>query len=60
MTWRCSGCGRRTRVKVADALVPMLLQQDRPFGMAISMREVEDFADAGLDELSEAVAEELE
>jgi len=59
VTWRCAACQRRTRALIADELVPVLLQQDRCFGMAISMREVHDFEYADVDELSTAVAEEL-
>lgn len=59
LTWRCGECGRRTRVAVAPVLIPVLLQQDRVYGMAISMREVEDFEGADLDDFAAAVAEEL-
>lgn len=59
VTWRCEQCGRRTRALITPQLVPVLLQQDRAFGMAISRREVEDWELADLDELSVAVEEEL-
>lgn len=59
LTWQCASCNRRTRVRVAPEVLPMLLQQDRAFGMAISRREVEDFADAGLVELEQAILDEL-
>jgi hypothetical protein len=46
-------------VPVAPVLIPVLLRQDRVYGMAISMREVEDFEEADLDDFAAAVAEEL-
>lgn len=59
LTWECVSCGRRSRVRVAAEILPTLLQLDRAFGMAISRREVEDFADANLAELEQAIMEEL-
>jgi hypothetical protein len=47
-------------VKLAEELVPMLLTQDRAYGMAISIREVEDFEHADLEDLAAAFVEELE
>lgn len=60
MVWRCAHCERMSRTRVAPEVLPMLLQQDRPGGTAISQREVEDFADADLAELAAAVEVELE
>jgi hypothetical protein len=59
LTWRCDVCGKQARTRVADGIVGTLLEQDRVHGMAISRREVEDFADADLDELAAAVDAEL-
>ena len=59
LTWKCGHCRRWTRVRVAPQVLPMLLQQQRRFGMAIARREVADFAEAGLDELEAAIVEEL-
>lgn len=60
VVWRCGSCLRMARTRVADEILPMMLQQDRPFGTAISQREVEDFADADLAELHAAVEGELQ
>jgi hypothetical protein len=46
-------------VLVADDALGMLLAQDRAGGMAISKREVADFASVSVDELADAAADEL-
>jgi len=59
LTWTCEVCGNPARVLVADDALGMLLAQDRAGGMAISKREVADFASVSVDELADAAAEEL-
>lgn len=60
VVWRCEACSRMSRTRVAPEILPMMLDQDRPYGTAISQREVEDFADADLAELQAAVEGELQ
>jgi len=52
-------CGNPSRVLVAEDALGMLLAQDRAGGMAISRREVAEFADLSVDELSDAAADEI-
>lgn len=59
LTWRCDVCGNPSRVLVAEDALGMLLAQDRAGGMAISRREVAEFADLSVDELSDAAADEI-
>jgi len=59
LTWRCVACDRMSRVKVNEALLPMMLRLDRVGGMPVSKREVDRFASVNEVELDRAVREEL-
>ena len=59
LTWRCEACGRQSRVKVHEGLLPMMLMLDRVGGMPVSRREVDRFAALDEVELDRAVREEL-
>jgi hypothetical protein len=48
-----------SRVKVNEALLPMMLRLDRVGGMPVSKREVDRFASVNEVELDRAVREEL-
>jgi RNase P subunit RPR2 len=59
LTWTCEVCGNPTRVLVADDALDMLLAQDRAGGMAISKREVADFASVSVEQLLLAAEDEI-
>ena len=59
LVWWCGVCGRQSRAKVADELVDLFVSWDREGGTTLSMREVADMVQVDLDELNEAIADEL-
>ena len=59
LVWICQVCGKQSRAKVPPELVDLFVGWDRAGGMSLSMREVADFVNVDLDELSQAVKDEL-
>lgn len=59
LVWWCHVCGRQSRAKCPPELVPVFIEWDRAYGTVLSMREVAEFADMDLNELADAVEDEL-
>ena len=59
IVWWCAVCGRQSRALVRPEMVPMLVGWDRVGGTSLSLREVAEMADVDLDELNQAVEDEL-
>jgi len=59
LVWRCRVCGAQSRAKCPPDLVPIVMSWDRAYGTSLSMREVAEFVSVDLDELAEAVEDEL-
>ena len=59
LVWICPVCGQQSRVLCPPEIVPVLIDWDRAFGTSLSMRELADMVDVDLDELNEAIADEL-
>jgi hypothetical protein len=59
LVWWCAVCGRQARAICPPELVPMFLAWDKAGGLSLSLREVADFVNVDLDELSRAVKDEL-
>jgi len=60
LVWWCRVCGRQSRALVRPEMVPMLVGWDRVGGTSLSLREVAEMVDVDLDELNQAVEDELD
>lgn len=58
ITWECDECHNTALAAVPREMIKMLLHQDRPGGMRISVREYKDFA-SQLEDVERAIYEEL-
>lgn len=59
IVWWCAVCGKQSRALVPPELVPTLVGWDRVYGTSLSLREVAEWVDVDVDELSQAVEDEL-
>lgn len=59
LVWRCQACEKTSRWPAPDDLVEAMLGMQRPGGVAVSFREVREFAKADADEFEAAVRDEL-
>lgn len=57
--WECQACGKQTTFPAPDDLVPAMLELERAGGVALSSREVREFARVSVEEFEAAVREEL-
>jgi hypothetical protein len=59
LVWMCQVCGRQSRSLCPPELVPVFVAWDRAGGMSLSMREVAQLVNVDLDELNQAIEDEL-
>ena len=59
IVWWCAVCGRQSRALVPPELVPTMVGWDTAYGTSLSLREVVEFATVDVDELGQAVEDEL-
>jgi len=59
LVWWCDVCGKQSRAMCPPELVPVFIGWDRAGGTSLSMREVAEMVQVDLDELNDAIADEL-
>lgn len=59
IVWWCEVCGRQSRAICPDELVPVFVKWDTAGGMGLSIREVADMVSVSLDDVQQAIEDEL-